>query len=45
MPAGHVMDFESDVVHRPELVLELCFKFELIPISTSEGEIPPGCGH
>src|SRR5262245_852498 len=45
MPTGHVMDFESNVVHRPELVLELCLKFELIPISTSEAEIPPGCGH
>jgi hypothetical protein len=44
-PAGLLIDFESIVVHRPELVLDLCFEFELIPISTSEGDIPPACGH
>jgi hypothetical protein len=32
VPAGHLTDFESIVVHRPVLVTDLGFEFELIPI-------------
>jgi hypothetical protein len=30
VPAGHLMEFGSIGVHRPELVIHLRFEFELI---------------